>query len=43
MKYKEMLTKESGKDFDRASTSEKSEQAGIVEEAYENSYDVLTA
>jgi len=43
MKYKEILKKRGGKDSDRANTSGKSDQAGVVEEAYENSCDVLTA
>ena len=43
MKYKEMLKKKCGKDFDGASTNRKSEQADIVEEVDENSCDVLTA
>ena len=43
MKYKEMLKRKSGKDSDRTSTSGKSDQAGVVENAYEDSCDVLTA
>ena len=43
MKYKEMLKKRGGKGSDRTSTSEKSDQAGVVDEANENSCDVLTA
>ena len=42
MKYKEMLKKES-KDSDEASTSRKSNQTGVVEEADKDSCDVLTA
>jgi len=42
MKYKDMLKKKGGKNSDGASTSEKSEQVGVVEEAYENPCDVLT-
>jgi len=42
MKYKEMLKRKGGKDSDGASTSGKSYQAGVVEEADENSCDVLT-
>ena len=41
MKYKEML-KKCCKDFDKASTSGKSLQAGVVKEAYENPCDVMT-
>jgi len=41
MKYNEMLKKKSGKDSDGVSISEKSDQAGIVEEADEDSCDVL--
>ena len=41
-KYKELLKKKDGKDSAGASTSEKSDQAGVVEEADENSCDVLT-
>ena len=43
MKYKEMLKKKGCTDSDGASTSEKSDQVGIVEEADENSCDVLIA
>jgi len=43
MKYKEMLQRKSDKDSDDASTSEKSNQVGIVEEAHEDSCEVLTA
>jgi len=43
MKYKEMLKKRGSKNSDRISTSEKSDQASVVEEAYENPCDVLTA
>jgi len=43
MKYKEMLKRKGGKDSDGVSTSGKSDQAGVVKEADENSCDVLTA
>jgi len=43
MKYKEMLKRKGDKDSDGVSTSEKSDQPGIVEEADEDSCDVLTA
>jgi len=43
MKYKEMLKKKGSKDSNGASTSEKSDQAGIIEEVYKDSCDVLTA
>jgi len=43
MKYKKILKKGGSKDSDRASTSEKSDQAGIVKEVDENPCDVLTA
>jgi len=43
MKYKEMLKRKGEKDSDGASTSEKSDQAGVVEDADEDSCDVLTA
>ena len=43
MKYKEMLKRKGGKDSDGVSTSGKSDQAGIIEEVYEDSCDVLTA
>jgi len=39
MKYKEMLKRKCGKDSDGASTSGKSEQAEVVEEADEDSCD----
>jgi len=42
MKYKKMLKRKGGKDFDGASTSGKSDQAGVVEEADEDSCHVLT-
>ena len=42
MKYKEMLKRKGGKNSDGASTSGKSDQAGVVEEVDEYSYDVLT-
>jgi len=37
-----MLNKKGGKNSDGASTSGKSEQPGVVEEAYENPCDILT-
>ena len=40
MKYKEMLKRKGGKDSDRASTSGKLDQAGVIEEADEDSCDV---
>ena len=43
MKYKEMLKRKGDKNSDVASTSRKSNQAGVVEEADENSCDVLMA
>ena len=43
MKYKKMLKRKGDKDSNGASTSGKSDQTGIVEEADENSCDVLTA
>ena len=43
MKYKEMLKRKGGKNSEGASTSGKSDQAGVVEEADEDSCDVLTA
>ena len=43
MKYKEMQKRKGGKDSDRTSTSEKSDQAGVAEEADEDSCDILTA
>jgi len=43
MKCKEMLKRKGDKDADGASTSEKSDQAGVIEEADEDSCDVLTA
>ena len=43
MKYKEMLKRKGGKDSDGVSISGKSDQAGVVEEADEDSCDVLTA
>ena len=42
MKYKEMLRRKGGKNSDGASTSGKSNQARVVEEADEDSCDVLT-
>ena len=41
MKYNEMLKKKSSKDSDGVSTSEKSDQVGVVEEADEDSCDSL--
>ena len=43
MKYKEMQKRKGGKDSDRTTTSGKSNQVGVVEEADEDSCDVLTA
>ena len=43
MKYKEMLKRKGGKDSDEASTSGKSNQIRVVEEADEDLCDVLTA
>jgi len=43
IKYKEMLKRKSDKDSDRASTSGKSDQVGVVKEASEDSCDVLTS
>ena len=43
MKYKEMLKRKGDKDSDGASTSGKSDQAGVFEEEDEDSCDVLTA
>jgi len=43
MKYKKMLKKKDGKESDGVSTSRKSEQVNIIEEADENPCDVLTA
>ena len=43
MKYKKMLKRKGDKDSDGASTSEKSNQAEVVEEADEDLCDVLTA
>ena len=43
MKYKEMMKKKDDKDSDRVSTNRKSDQAGVVEEADEDSCDVLMA
>ena len=42
MKYKEMLRRKGGKNSNGASTSEKSDQVGVVENADEDSCDVLT-
>jgi len=41
-KYKEILKKKGGKDSNGSSTSEKSDQIGIVEQADENPCDILT-
>ena len=41
MKYKEMLKKKGGKNSDGASG--KTDQAGIIEQADEHSFDILTA
>ena len=43
MKYKEMLKRKGDKNSDGVSISEKSDQAGVVEEADEDSCDVLKA
>ena len=43
MKYKEMLNRKGGKDSDGASTSGKSDQTGVIEEADDNSCDFLMA
>ena len=43
MKYKEMLKMKYCKDYDGTSISGKSDQAGVIEEADEDSCDVLTA
>ena len=43
MKYKEMLKRKNGKKSDGASTSEKSDQTGLIEEADNDSCDALTA
>ena len=43
MKYKKMLKRKDNKDSDGACTNGMSDQAGIVEEANEDSCDVLTA
>ena len=42
MKYKEMLKRKGEKNSDGTSTSEKLDQAGVVEEADKDSCDVLT-
>jgi len=42
MKYKEMLKRKDDKDSNRSSTSGKSDQARVIEEADEDSCDVLT-
>ena len=41
--YKEMLRKKDGKNSDVANTSERPDQAGIIKQANENSYDVLSS
>jgi len=43
MKYKKILKKKDDKDSDSVSISRKSDQAGVIEKADENPYDVLTA
>ena len=43
MKYKEMLKRKGGKDSDGVSPSEKSDQARVIEGAYDDACDVLTA
>ena len=43
MKYKEMLKRKGDRDSDKASTSEKSDQARVVEEGDGDSCDVLKA
>ena len=43
MKYKKMLKRKGDKDSNRASISGKSDQAGVVEKADENSCDILMA
>ena len=43
MKYNEIQKRKNDKDSDGASTNGKSDQAGVVEEANEDSCDVLTA
>jgi len=43
MKYKEILKKRGGKVSNRANSSEKLDQANIVEKADENLFDILTA
>ena len=43
IKYKEIQKRKGGKDSNEVSTSGMSDQAGIVKEADENLYDVLTA
>jgi len=42
MKYNEMLKRKGSKDSDGVSTTEKSDQAGVVKEADEDACDVLT-
>ena len=43
MKYKKILKRKGGKDFDQVTTSGKSDQAGVIEETDEDPCDVLTA
>jgi len=43
MKYKEMLKKKCGKNFDGVSTSRKPDQVGVIEQADENLCHVLIA
>jgi len=43
MKYKEMRKRKGSKDSDRASTSRKSDQIVVLEEADEDARDVLMA
>ena len=43
MKYKKMLKRKDGKDSDGVSTSGKSDQGRVVEQANEDSYDILMA
>jgi len=43
MKYKETLRSKGGKNSDRASTSEKSDQVRVVKEVDEDSCNVLTS
>ena len=43
MKYKKMQKRKGGKDSNRASTSGKSDQVGVVEKVDEDACDILTA